>query len=173
MRLKVAYLFIFCLALSCKNESKQVDYDISFLKCPLTYDLLVQNASVDKKKGDTYFYKGEKYSGCAKQDFKEKKHYSVYQFVDGFLRKEYVYFYNGKLAREFSFKKSLRHGVLRMYFEDGTPYVEEYYDQGEADGKHLKWHNNETLAREASYKNGKLKGEKIYDRQGKLISEKK
>lgn len=166
------HITVFCLLLGCQNGSNNVKYHSEFENCPFVYNLLEKQTNPKKGEADEYYYQGERYTGCARMDHPKNERYFIYWFEDGYVTLERGYYYNGQLGRVFHFEQGLRDGSHKMYYEDGVPYIEEYYKNGKPDSLHFRWHASAQLAREAKYKKGKLKWEKIYDQKGKLIKEK-
>lgn len=162
-----------CLLMSCHNGSNDLKYHSEFENCKFGYEQLERKMNPSKGEADDYFYNGQRYSGCARANHPKNEQYFIYWFEDGYVTLEKGYYYNGQLGREFNFEAGRRHGSHVMNYKDGQPYIQEFYKNGKADSLHFRWHPDAQLAREAKYKKGKLKWEKIYDAQGKLIREKK
>lgn len=119
----------------------------------------------------TYFFQNKKYSGCAIKYVNTTVSYYAYKFVDGKMEQLIVTYENGLLERNFHFKNGVSNGTHRMWFGDGSRYIDEIYKDGKPI-KLLRWHNNGQLAREANFKNGKLVNELLYKKDGTLESKK-
>ena len=80
-----------------------------------------------------------------------------------------VFFPNGKVAKEATFRNGLPDGVYRTFYEDGRPHQIRDYKEGQLHGIFRAYDENGILFFEIEYKNGKQHGQdKIYYKSGIL-----
>ena len=139
------------------------------MECNFPIDSLSRKVKATETHSDTYYYKGQPYTGCAAEDLPEEKGVFIIEVENGKLIRNIAYYANGQMEREFLFQNGQSHGKHRMFFPNGAPYIEEEYDKGKPIGTHRRWHNNAQLAREAIFVNGLKIQENIFDKQGLII----
>ena len=83
-----------------------------------------------------------------------------------------LYFPNGKLASEATFKNNVQVGVQKDYDENGKLVGELSFKNGKRDGVAKRYYPNGKVHIEAVYKNNLLDGPaKTYDENGKIIQQ--
>ncbi len=86
------------------------------------------------------FYLGEKpYTGVVRQSWPDNKVEYFFNVKNGKAFLQNVYYENGQTERRLEMKDGLEHGTFRMYFPDGKPYVEQFYDEGKPVGTWHRW----------------------------------
>lgn len=113
----------------------------------------------------TYYLNGEPFTGCARQDASDGNLYILHHVKDGRLERQLGYYTNGVKCRDYPFRDGYEHGVLELFFPDGSPYIRETYHNGQLHGKLKRWKNGQ-LAREADFWYGTLISETLYDVPG-------
>ena len=138
--------------------------------CIFQYDDLTIEGG-PKESTKTYFLDNKKYTGCAINYVKSGISYYAYKVVDGKLEQLIATYENGLLERDFRFKNGISDDFHRMWFDDGSKYIEGTYQDGKPI-KLMRWYDNGQMARELNYKNGELVNELLYNRDGTLKSNK-
>lgn len=163
--------FIFSFSNQTFSQVEILNYPPDELKnCQFQYDDLIFEGGI-KENTKTYFLEKEKYSGCAIKYVNQGVSYFAYKMEEGKLIQQIATYENGLLERDFRFKNDVSDGEHQMWFKDGSKYIEETY-QDEKPIKLMRWYSNGQLAKEASFKNGKLINELVYNRDGILKSKK-
>ncbi len=144
-----------------------IDYKQEFLLCDGDYEKLQRKIGQGQGVADTFYVKGKRYSGCAKQDYAKNKMYYILYFKNGFVEKQVVYYYNGHKSADFNSVDGKPQGFQTMYFDNGQKYTEDFYTNGKLEGYQRRWHSNGQLAREVLHKNGKVVYEYLFDKDGK------
>ncbi len=167
MKNVIVLFFVSSLLNQIIGQVEILNYPADDLKnCKFQYDDLTFEGGI-KESTKTYFFKKKKYTGCAIKHVTQGVSYYAYKMEDGKLVQLIATYENGLLERDFRFKAGVSDGMHRMWFDDGSKYIEENYADGNPI-KLLRWYNNGQLAREANFKNGKLVNELLYNRDGTL-----
>jgi len=83
-----------------------------------------------------------------------------------------IYFKNGNIKSEISWKKGKKHGVTTKYFKDGNIKEERYYNNGFLEGVRRTFYKNGNPEGEWNYANGRLNGDvRYYSKDRKIILE--
>ena len=168
--MKFKYLFFLFLFYSCQSKPQNTSplpLQLEDLKnCNFKYENLTSKGG-PKEITKQYFYKKEKYTGCAIHFNKENKSYFVFDIKNGKLQRQICVYENGQLERDFNFKDGVSEGKHQMWYADGSPYIDETYKNGQPI-KLLRWHNNKQLAREAIFENGEMVKEILYKKDGSI-----
>ena len=163
MKLLIPLLFIF-MAIQLPAQINLVEKN----DCDFTVDSLRIDFNRSNRLS-TYFYKGERYTGCAKQDVPKNEMYYIHFIKDGLLERQLGFYYNGQKCRDYVFKNGYPHGVLRLFYPDGSLYIREEYENGTLHGSLKRWKEGK-LVREANFWYGSMVSEKLYDpKTGKEI----
>ena len=113
----------------------------------------------------TYYLNGQRFTGTARENTQDGRMYILHIVRDGWLERQLGYYANGVKCRDFHFSNGLEHGLLELYFPDGTLYTSESYQHGQLHGKLRRWKNGQLL-READFWYGTIISEKWYDVTG-------
>jgi antitoxin component YwqK of YwqJK toxin-antitoxin module len=82
-----------------------------------------------------------------------------------------IYYENGHVRDIQSYKNNLMHGKWESFNKEGVRIAEAHYRMGKKDGKWLIWDDNGTLRYDMTYKNREKTGVwYIYDESGKLVA---
>lgn len=88
-------------------------------------------------------------------------------------QEERHYHPGGELKIEGGYKGGKKHGVWMAYYEDGKPWSENNYLNGEYHGAYRQWYPNGQLKLEGGYQNGEESGLwKTFDWDGNLLDTK-
>ena len=144
--------FIFAAAQASENlvEPRDCEFDYDQLKVDFNRTTRIR----------TYTLNGLPFTGCAKQDIPDNDRYHLHFVKNGKLERELAYYYNGKKARDYHYKDGYAHGILELFYDDGSPYIREEYNYGKLHGSLKRWKNGQ-LAREASF----WYGSKVWDKE--------
>lgn len=138
--------------------------------CTVAYTDLKREVRVHNMDSDSYFLNGKPFTGCAREEHPDNDQYFIYHIKNGKCTQKVGYYENGQLSQEFNFDKfGLSHGRHVMFYEDGKPYIEEYYEYGQNHGILRRWHNNGQLARDAFFQYGMKVSEQFYDKEGNKV----
>jgi antitoxin component YwqK of YwqJK toxin-antitoxin module len=132
--------------------------------CHYHYDDLRVDFDVQTRR-NMYYLDGQPFTGCVRQDSPEGNLYILHYVKEGRLERQLGYYTNGVKCRDYTFKDGFEHGVLELFFPDGSPYIRENYNNGQLHGKLKRWKNGQ-LVREADFWYGTLISEKLYDVPG-------
>jgi antitoxin component YwqK of YwqJK toxin-antitoxin module len=109
----------------------------------------------------TYYHKGLKSVMCTENYIDDK--------IEG-VRK--VFFTDGTVAEEVSYKNGLKEGVSKVYSKAGTLKEEAIYVKGEMQGPYKVYDDNGVILIEGKYKEGKKKGLwNYYDSNKNLVKQ--
>ena len=109
-----------------------------------------------------YYYQGAPFTGCAKQILPQFGKYYFYQVKNGRLERQVGFYDNGQKCRDYTFINGFTHGVIELFYDDGSPYIREEYSNGKLHGSLKRWKDGQ-LVREAEFWNGSMVWEKIYE----------
>ena len=84
-----------------------------------------------------------------------------------------LYYDNGQLEEEITYKVGVKDGPYKVYHENGQLFLEVTYDNGRRrDGPYKEYHDNGQLSIEGTYKDGYFDGyAKSYYKNGEFRSE--
>lgn len=116
-----------------------------------------------------YTLNNKAYTGWAKEDFlSSHNRIRYYQIDSGLVNWQIGYFDNGQLDCDFHALNGFNHGSQRMWFRDGTPYINHNATIGKKHGLQQRWHPNGQLDWQAEYVNDSLIYEVKYSPEGKI-----
>jgi len=98
-----------------------------------------------------------------------KEHYNAEGLLSG---DKYVYFENGQIAEQLSYKNGNEEGNVKNYSDKGVLLKSFNYKNGELHGSYKDYTADGTLIVEGQFKNGKKHGIWRYYKNGKLTDEK-
>lgn len=156
-----ALLFV----LSCSTVNGQIEVPI----CETPYQDLDRQVFLYSDSAAIYRLDGLLFSGCAFEHHTKENVVFYYEIRNGWVERELGITNTGQISREFNFKDGKSHGVHRMLHDDGSKYIEEFYEKGKPHGYSKRWHSNGQMAREALFENGKLIYERTFDSDGTQI----
>jgi len=84
-----------------------------------------------------------------------------------------VYYPNGKLEAEISYKDGKHHGITKTYYEDGSLFSEENYVNGKREGLSKSYFPVGNIMYERIYENDKAISLIEYNEKGQVIFENK
>ena len=117
-----------------------------------------------------HYYKGKPFDGIGfykyTNDLLLEKSYK-----DGKLVSEKVWWSEGKLKIESSYKDEKKHGLYREWYENGQLMKEENYKFGKEDGLNRKWHENGQIRCIIKVKVGVVISERYWYENGQLLAE--
>jgi antitoxin component YwqK of YwqJK toxin-antitoxin module len=89
-------------------------------------------------------------------------------YKKGVRQGEYkTWFESGQLYVDTNYKDNVYHGEYKSYYEDGMKYIEASYINGKLEGEYKEWHENGQLQKLVYYKKGKKNGEfKVWHETG-------
>lgn len=101
------------------------------------------------------------FSGWLYQEFPEDSHRHRYLLVEnGVVTWQIGYYENGRLDFDFHVWREKGWGSHRMWYEDGSPYINYYYSKpGVKDGLQRRWNGKGELVLKLLYDNGELVSE--------------
>ncbi|HKK74496.1 MAG TPA: hypothetical protein VJ953_05460 [Saprospiraceae bacterium] len=159
------YILIFCLALLLSGTDLLAQADLAEkTECTYNYDDLFVDFN-QQYRLNTYYLNGQRFTGCVRQDAPNGNLYVLHYVKDGHLERQVGYYRNGVKCRDYTFNKGFAHGVLALFYVDGSPYIRETYHNGQLHGKAKRWKNGQLL-READYWYGTMISEKLYEVPG-------
>jgi antitoxin component YwqK of YwqJK toxin-antitoxin module len=84
------------------------------------------------------------------------------------------YFEDGKIQEEVNYDdQGLMDGVWKVWYPNGTLFIESYFKNGERNGMTREWYDNGKIQHESNYENGEIKGvARNWSEKGTLLSEK-
>ena len=81
-------------------------------------------------------------------------------------------FEDGTISMEASYKDGLPHGQQLRRFPDGSPALEAIFDNGILSGIKTKWWGKGIIREEEYWSDGKYRGRRLWDQEGRLKREK-
>ena len=104
------------------------------------------NLVVEDRDDRRQFYRrgGKSFSGVVKMPT-ENGGFFLWDVKDGWAEQQQVFYANGQLERIAQMEEGRVHGAFRMYFSNGLPYVEQYFDHGNPVGTWRRWDNTGIL----------------------------
>lgn len=88
------------------------------------------------------------------------------------ILKQALYYENGSLQTEGSFKDGKRHGEWKAYYENGNTWSLNSYENGVLQGNYKTWYETGEPRIEGHYKSGKPSGIwKYYNDEGQVVRE--
>jgi len=122
---------------------------------------------------ETAYLDGQVFNGWTYQIFEDNEHrYRYTKYEKGKKVWQIGYYANGVLDHDFHVLNGKNKGSQRMWREDGTPYIDNFFlEGGIMHGVQKRWYSGNRLAMESKYENGTLIYKKEYDESGKLINE--
>lgn len=88
------------------------------------------------------------------------------------VKRQVIYYSNGKVQSEGSFSKGQRDGEWKSFYQHGGPWSLNTYKEGILDGPYRAWFENGNLRIEGQYNDGLESGTwKYYSEQGELARE--
>ncbi|TNE53207.1 MAG: hypothetical protein EP338_11770 [Bacteroidetes bacterium] len=142
---------------------KEVKQDLSALRSKLVVD--------DKGMGEyIYSLNGKVYNGWVVQVLPENEHKYRFMHLDsGWVDWQIGYYASGTLDFDFHQKDGFSLGSERMWYQDGKPYVDNFYGGlHQKEGLQSRWYASGQLAYQALYKDQKTVYEVSFDEQGKI-----
>jgi antitoxin component YwqK of YwqJK toxin-antitoxin module len=88
----------------------------------------------------------------------KKSHFSCYNIEGERHGLDKIWCEDGTLFIEHNYKDGKLHGVTKRWCKDGTLYIEHNYKDGKSHGVTKRWYGDGTLFIEYNYKDGKLHG---------------
>lgn len=158
MQKYIVLIFIFGLQFSHSNA--QNNY-VEARDCELT----LADLEVEFNRGSgmsTYSLDGLPFTGCAKEDIQENEMYYLHYVKNGKLERQIGYYYSGQKCRDFNYKNGVAHGLLELFYSDGSHYIREEYLDGKLHGSLKRWKNGQ-LVRDAKFWYGTMVSEQLFE----------
>ena len=118
-------------------------YILILLITIMSLSLYSQNNGVDlsemQKKGELYFYNGEKYTGASYKNFKSGEKGMEGRLLNGYKDAEWIWFYkNGKEKRKSNFVDGQLNGISTYWYKNGVKRSEITFRNG-VNIKQIRW----------------------------------
>lgn len=128
--------------------------------CEMDYSRLNVNFDPETRVS-TYYLNDQLFTGCAKEEVDANEKQIFHYVKNGKLERQVGYYSNGQKSRDMHFKDGFEHGLIELFFPDGTPYIREEYRDGRLHGSLKRWKNGQ-LVREAEFWYGTMIKEKLH-----------
>jgi antitoxin component YwqK of YwqJK toxin-antitoxin module len=132
-------LFLGILFCSCNLvEGDKTDKETTWKYNDLTVTFVKQTRVT------TFIKDGKPIDGIVVQKLKNGGK-NTWMVEKGLATKQTLFYPNGNIERSLEMKNGVEHGHFLMYFQDGSKYVEQYYNEGEAIGTWYRWNKKGEL----------------------------
>lgn len=117
------------------------------------------------------YLEDELFSGWTAQIFKDNPHrYRYTMYNKGKKVWQIGYFENGQLDHDFHVFQDKNKGSQRMWREDGSPYIDNFFlEGGILHGIQKRWYSNHRLAMESKYEHGVQLYKKEFNKSGHMM----
>jgi antitoxin component YwqK of YwqJK toxin-antitoxin module len=154
----------------CAKSNKKKCKEIAYFKdLPKQKEIVIQWDGQDKVSETEYFQNGKtKYKIDVKGS--SGKVYAKHYYDNGKLEREGYYSNRSGYYWGHYYRRMVPNGLIKSYTREGKLYSEENYVEGKEQGLHKRYcYNSKKVCSKSEYENGRLKSQRNYDQNGKLV----